>query len=260
MSDAKTRMGATKDWISEHRRPLMSALAILAVIMLIIGLSLSWFVNNKALSTIGKVEGPATLKIKGPNQTAMEQMDLTFDADKDTTTEDASKKEIVTRKRAFCVESQGKGFELQIANTTNIQDLDIKIYRAMNVTDGTEQEKATADVVGRDGLNNYYAWKKGDEVTGFAFINKDDSAGIATSDKNATNYDSQTFGTDDNVQKNARTLYRYKTIGEDELDEPKSETSATKYIIECSWPKEANIKETDVVYIIARSGSSASNN
>ena len=251
MSDAKTRIDTLKDWAYEHRRPLMCILAVIAVIVLIIGLSLSWFVNNQALSTIGKVEGPATLKIKGPNQTAMEQMDLTFDADADTTSESGT----VTRKRAFCVESKGKGFELQIANTTNISELEIHVYRATDVTNGTEQEKANADVVGRDGLNNYYAWRKGDEVKEFTFINKAASDDVAAG-KDAGNFDSQTFDENDSVQKNARTLYRYKKIDESDLDEPKSETSATKYIIECSWPKADNIKETDAVYLIARSGSS----
>ena len=248
MSNVSTRIDTLKDWTYEHRRLLMSILAVVAVIVLIIGLSLSWFVNNQALSTIGKVEGPATLKIKGPNQTAMEQMDLTFDADTDTTSEDGT----VTRKRAFCVESQGKGFELQIANTTNISELQIHVYRATDVTSTPDD----ADVVGRDGLNNYYAWKKGNEVTGFEFINKDDSTGIATSTSAAGNFDPQTFDGYGSVQKNARTLYRYKKIDENDLDEPKSETSATKYIIECSWPKADNIKETDVLYIIARSGGS----
>lgn len=255
MSDAKTRMDNLKDWTYEHRRPLMCGFAVLAVIVLIIGLCLSWFVNNKALSTVGKVQGPATLKIKGPNQTAMEQMDLTYDADADTTSQDGT----VTRKRAFCVESQGRGFELQIANTTNISGLEIRVYRATDVTKGTEQQKANADVVGRDGLNNYYAWKKKDngEVEGFTCINKAADGDIAAG-KDASNFDSQTFGDYSSVQKNARTLYRYKQIGESELDEPKSETSATRYIIECSWPKATNIKETDVVYIIARSPSSNS--
>ncbi len=249
MSNVNTRIDTLKDWTYDHRRLLMSILAVIAVIVLIAGLSLSWFVNNQALSTIGKVEGPARLKIKGPNQTAMEQMDLTSDADADTTSEDGT----VTRKRAFCVESQGQGFELQIANTTNISGLQIHVYRATDVTSTPEG----ADVVGRDGLNDYYAWKKkGDEVTGFKAINEDGSTGIATSDSTAGNFDSQTFSENESVQKNARTLYRYKKIGENDLDEPKSETSATKYIIECSWPKADNIKETDVLYIIARSGGS----
>lgn len=255
MSDAKTRMDNLKEWAYEHRRPLMCGFAVLAVIVLIIGLCLSWFVNNKALSTVGKVQGPATLKIKGPNQTAMEQLDLTYDADADTTSQDGT----VTRRRAFCVESQGKGFELQIANTTNISGLEIRVYRATDVTKGTEQERASADVVGRNGLNEYYAWKKNGEVTRFNFINKEDkdaSENIAAG-KDADNFDSQTFGEYSKVQKNARTLYRYKEIGVGDLDET-SETGATKYIIECSWPKATNIKETDVVYIIARSSSSNS--
>lgn len=248
MSDVNTRIDTLTIWAYEHRRPLMSAFAALAVIVLIVGLCFTWFVNNEALSTIGKVEGPATLKIKGPNQTATEQMDLTYDADLDATSKDDEGNEVVTRRRAFCVESQGKAFELQIANTTNIEGLEIKVYRATDVTSSPQN----ADVAGRDGLNEYYAWQKGSEVTGFTFINKDDSTGIAAG-KGANNFDSQTFGDYDSVQKNARPLYRWKKIDESELDEPRSETSATKYIIECSWPKAINIKETDVVYIIARS-------
>lgn len=245
MIDTKARFDTLKDWTYEHRRPLMCAFAALAVIVLLIGLSLTWFVENRALSTIGKVEGPIMLKIKGPNQTAMEQMDLTYDADKDTISDDGT----VTRRRAFCVESQGKGFELQIANTTNITGLTINVYRA---TDVTSTPAESPDVVGRDGLTHYYAWKKKDgSIIGFQTINEDGSTGIATSDKSDQNYDASTFGDYDNVQKNARPLYRWKRIDESELDD-KSETGATKYIIECTWPKTASTKETDVIYIIAR--------
>lgn len=245
MIDTKARFDTLKDWTYEHRRPLMCAFAALAVIVLLIGLSLTWFVENRALSTIGKVEGPIMLKIKGPNQTAMEQMDLTYDANKDTISDDGT----VTRRRAFCVESQGKGFELQIANTTNITGLTINVYRA---TDVTSTPAESPDVVGRDGLIHYYAWKKnGGPISGFQTINEDGSTGIATSDKSDQNYDASTFGDYDNVQKNARPLYRWKRIDESELDD-KSETGATKYIIECTWPKAASTKETDVIYIIAR--------
>lgn len=245
MIDAQARFDALKDWTHEHRRPLMCAFAVLAVIVLLIGLSLTWFVENRALSTIGKVEGPIMLKIKGPNQTAMEQMDLTYDADKDTVSDDGT----VTRRRAFCVESQGKGFELQIANTTNITGLTINVYRATDVTTTPEE---CPDVVGRDGLTQYYAWKKKDgPISGFQTINEEDDTGIATSDKSSQNYDASTFGDYSNVQRNARPLYRWKRIDEGDLDD-RSATGATKYIIECTWPKASNTKETDVIYIIAR--------
>lgn len=254
MSDAKTRLDSAKEWAYDHRRPLMGIFAAIAVIILLIGLSLTWFVNNKAMSTIGKVEGPATLKIKGPGQAPAERLDLTYDADKDTTEKDASGNEVVTRKRAFCVESQGKGFDLEIANTTNITGLSIKIYRA---TDVTKSSPDTADVVGWNSLLAPYAWKKGDEVKGFASINEDGTTGVATSDTKADNFDRNTFGDYASVQKNARTLYRWREIRQSELDPvPEGgtpENSATKYIIECSWPKAKNMKESDVVYIIARS-------
>lgn len=244
MIDTKARFDTLKTWTYEHRRPLMCAFAALAVIVLLIGLSLTWFVQNKALSTIGKVEGPIMLKIKGPNQTAMEQMDLTYDADKDTISDDGT----IARRRAFCVESQGKDFELQIANTTNITGLTINVYRA---TDVTSTPGESPDVVGRDGLTQYYAWKKSDGPIEFQTINEEGTTGIATSEKSADNYDASTFGEYGNVQKNARPLYRWKRIDKSELDDT-SATGATKYIIECTWPKAANTKETDVIYIIAR--------
>ena len=245
MIDTKARFDSLKEWTYEHRRTLMCAFAALAVIVLLIGLSLTWFVENRALSTIGKVEGPIMLKIKGPNQTAMEQMDLTYDADKDTVSGDGT----VTRRRAFCVESQGKGFELQIANTTNITGLTINVFRA---TDVTSTPGESPDVVGRDGLTQYYAWKKsGDPIDGFQTINEEGATGIATSEKNDGNYDASTFGDYSNVQKNARPLYRWKRIDEGDLDD-RSATGATKYIIECTCPKASNTKETDVIYIIAR--------
>lgn len=71
------------------------------------------------------------------------------------------------------------------------------------------------------------------------------------------------------VQQNARPLYRYHKFAKNELDgyneETKKANDATNFIIECTWnpgivtegdTKVSNIKETDMVYLIARSASS----
>ena len=68
-----------------------------------------------------------------------------------------------------------------------------------------------------------------------------------------------------NVQKNARPLYRYHKFDKSELDGYNKATDtandATNFIIECTWnpgvvtegnTKVSNIKETDMVYLIAR--------
>lgn len=227
MRGNEARMTSTKDWIYEHRGPILAALAVVAVVLIIAALTLSWFLTNNSLSTVAKVDSPAELKITVPGESAATQLDLTNDADYDKVSEDGN----VYRRRAFSVDSGGKAFELQVANTTNIKDLSVKIYRA-TVNDPSDP----GDVTG-----NGYSWSKGAEVTGFTDIDPDAAK-------------SQTFKNYSNVQTNAIPKYRWKRFGVDELDKNGNEAaSATNFIIECSWPQEGNYKETDVAYLIAKS-------
>lgn len=227
MSGSETRMTSAKDWIYEHRGPILAALAVIAVVLIIAALTFSWFLTNNSLSTVAKVDSPAELKITVPGESAATQLDLTNDADYDKVAEDGR----VYRSRAFSVDSAGKAFELQVANTTNIKDLSVKIYRAT-----VNDPSASGDVTG-----NGYSWSKGAEVTGFTPIDAD----IAKS---------QTFGNYGNIQANALPKYRWKRFEVAELDKNGSEAaSATNFIIECSWPQEGNYKETDVAYLIAKS-------
>lgn len=216
MSGNEARMTSAKDWIYEHRGPVLAALAVIAVVLIIAALTLSWFLTNNSLSTVAKVDSPAELKITVPGESAATQLDLTNDADCDRV--DDGK---VYRSRAFSVDSGGKEFELQVANTTNIKDLSVKIYRAT-----VNDPSAAGDVKG-DG----YSWSKGAEVTDFTPI--DDGKGK-----------SETFGDYKNVQTNAVPKYRWKQF---------EAASVTNFIIECSWPQADNYKETDVVYLIAKS-------
>lgn len=217
MSGNEARMTSAKDWIYEHRGPILAALAVVAVVLIIAALTLSWFLTNNSLSTVAKVDSPAELKITVPGESAATQLDLTNDADYDKPAADGR----VYRRRAFSVDSGGKAFELQVANTTNIKDLSVKIYRAT-----VNKSSADGDVKG-DG----YSWSKGAEVTDFTPI--DDSKGK-----------SETFGDYKNVQTNAVPKYRWKQF---------EAASVTNFIIECSWPQADNYKETDVVYLIAKS-------
>lgn len=217
MSGNEVRMTSAKDWIYEHRGPILAALAVIAVVLIIAALTLSWFLTNNSLSTVAKVDSPAELKITVPGESAATQLDLTNDADYDKPAADGR----VYRRRAFSVDSGGKEFELQVANTTNIKNLSVKIYRAT-----VNKPSADGDVKG-DG----YSWSKGAEVTDFTPI--DDSKGK-----------SETFGDYKNVQTNAVPKYRWKQF---------EAASVTNFIIECSWPQADNYKETDVVYLIAKS-------
>lgn len=228
MSGNEARMTSAKDWIYEHRGPILAALAVIAVVLIIAALTLSWFLTNNSLSTVAKVDSPAELKITVPGESAATQLDLTNDADYDKPAADGR----VYRSRAFSVDSGGNAFELQVANTTNIKDLSVKIYRATV----NSSPNAAGDVKG-DG----YSWNKGAEVTDFKEIKSDAAK-------------SQTFGKYNSIQSNAIPNYRWKKFEVSDLDQNGNKAaSTTNFIIECSWPKDTNYKETDVAYLIAKS-------
>lgn len=237
-----------KEWALNNRRGIMAALAAIAVILVIIGLCFSWFVYNKSLSTVGMLQKPSEIRLKGPNATEMAQIDLSYtDADKKT----VDGKEIVTIKRAFCVstENQNTKYYLELARTTNISGLNIELYSADDVTrlDGA----ANAEVTGYDGLNHYYAWNS----TGSNLMEKGDYINQLKDSMLADpSQDEKTFGQnfDENkLQRNASPVYwRAKNAfdsGENSLD---------NYIIKLSW--EENQKETDVIYLIAQSAGASS--
>lgn len=227
MSSNEAQVMSAKDWIYEHRGPILAALAVIAVVLVVAALTFSWFLTNNSLSTVAKVDSPAELKITVPGESAATQLDLTNDADYDKVAEDGR----VYRSRAFSVDSGGNAFELQVANTTNIKDLSVKMYR-VEVNDPS----TSGDVTG-----NGYSWSKGDEVTGFTPIDADAAK-------------TQTFGTYSNIQANALPNYRWIRFEVADLDKNGSEAaSATNFIIECSWPQDDNYKETDVAYLIAKS-------
>lgn len=260
MSTMQTRLGDARNWIENHRAQALAVLVLLAAIVLIIGLSLSWFVGSKSLSTVGKIQTPAQLKIMGPNQTSIEPIEISYDESRGDEKKDDG---TVTVRRAFCVQSNnddpaagGQAFELQVANTTNITGLTINVYR-VTVNDPSN---TSGTVVGLDGLNQPYSWSKKGAPIEFHFISSADGTSALAKEFEAND---PTYGSYVNVQKNARPLYRYHKFAGSGLDgwNGKTANAATNFIIECTWnpgvvtvngKTVSNVKETDMVYLIAR--------
>ena len=260
MSTMQTRLGDARNWIENHRAQALAVLILLAAIVLIIGLSLSWFVGSKSLSTVGKIQTPAQLKIMGPNQTSIEPIEISYDESRGDVKNDNG---TVTIRRAFCVRSDngdpaagGQAFELQVANTTNITGLTINVYH-VTVNDPSN---TSGTVVGLDGLNQPYSWSTTGDPISFTFINSADATNSLA--KKLSDSD-PTYGTYKSVQENARPLYRYHKFAKSGLDgwNGKTANAATNFIIECTWnpgvvtvngKTVSNVKETDMVYLIAR--------
>lgn len=260
MSTMQTRLGDARNWIENHRAQALAVLILLAAIVLIISLSLSWFVGSKSLSTVGKIQTPAQLKIMGPNQTSIEPIEISYDESRGDV---KNSNGTVTVRRAFCVQSDngdpaagGQAFELQVANTTNITGLTINVYR-VTVNDPSN---TSGTVVGLDGLNQPYSWSKKGAPIEFHFINSADGTIALAKELEAND---PTYGSYAKVQKNARPLYRYQKFAGSGLDGWNGNTAnaATNFIIECTWnpgvvtvngKTVSNVKETDMVYLIVR--------
>lgn len=217
-----TSDGQKNDAWTHRRRRLAAALAVLCVAVLYVGITYTWFVGNQSASTVAKIAKPSNLQILGPNSSAIEQLDLSYDA----SNVDGEK---VTVRRGFCVESGGEAFELQVANTTNISGLSVKVYR-VNVNGSNK------DLV----VDSSTTWSKGDEVT---FTDISDETG------------SQTFDNYTNVQANAIPQYRYQDFFEDDFKEGET---FINFIIEVTWTE--SVKETDMVYLIAKNTSTTTGN
>lgn len=243
-------MDSIRDWASEHRRQLMVIFVVLAVVVLLIGLGLSWFVHNKSLSTVGMLQTPSDIKLMGPNAIEMAQIDLSYDPETDVKSENGKK--VVHLTRPFCVKTDQKdtSYNLLLARTTNISGLEIHLYKATDVTNGSTED-ATADVKGATGVNSHYAWNKSgnDLIPDGRYINKLPKSMLADPD-----HDSQTFEKalgEDKLQRNASPVY-WKANGPF-----KSGTNGIdNYIIELSWPEDQS--ETDIIYLIANSGGATS--
>lgn len=240
------RVERIETWVSGHRRESLAIMGLLAVLLVVLGLTLGWFVDANRGSTVGKIKEPAELKVLGPNATATEQIDLSYNPKYGDTKTDNT----VTLKRPFCVQTGGDGFELQLANTTNIKGLTIELYKAEDAGLG-----GTVDVSGTAGGKSY-SWKATGEnlLTSFEYINKADD-GLAT--ELVAGASDPTFKDYQNVQRNARPLYRYKKFGKSELNARTLGNSTgndtLNFIIKLSWDESA--KETDVIYLIARNTS-----
>lgn len=243
-------MDSMRDWASEHRRQLMAIFVVLAVVVLLIGLGLSWFVHNKSLSTVGMLQTPSDIKLMGPNATEMTQIDLSYDPETDVKSENGKK--VVHLTRPFCVKTdkEGTSYNLLLARTTNISGLEICLYKATDVSSGSTAD-ATADVKGVTGINSHYAWNKdGDDlIPDGRYINKLSESMLAD-----TEHDSQTFEKAlgvDKLQRNASPVY-WKANG----PFASGANGVDNYIIELSWPEDQS--ETDIIYLIANSGGASS--
>ena len=223
---------------------LISALIVILTIS-IVGISFAWLLYWHRLNTISVLQIPSKISISGANRSEMQKISLEMTSDD---TQDGNR---VTIRRVFCIESTDD-FLLEVAHTTNIPNMEIKIFPVSNAN--SDPEKTSGSVQGVDneaGRVFYYDPNEGERVD-VDYINKTDK--IANN-----NLHDKTYAEGDVVQQNAEPLYwlSYKAEEYNKKDYSRNGKAADGqtdicyryYVLQLSWDIEQS--ETDIVYLLA---------
>lgn len=215
-------------------------LSVLIITMLVTVPVLAWFYYNRSMQSVAMIKLPDDLTIGEGEMNSSLEIDLSqIDVSNGTS------KDIV-----FCVYSKfGHAYNLQLAHTTNI-GFKYTIYMAEQSEGGTYSDNAG---------KKYQQKTEGTsaELPG-RYLNKDENKGTATSAyHNKTYTNGTTVYQSEKVQKNAEPLY-WKTTKSINFPETKENGYYINYyILNISWDglNLTNNKETDMVYLMAETGS-----
>lgn len=246
----------------KKRIKLQVLTSVLMVMLLLgmIGISFAWLTFWNRLNTISVLQIPSKISISGANRSEMQRISL------EMTSDDTQEDGTVTIRRVFCIESTDD-FLLEVAHTTNIDNMNIKIFPVSNAN--SEIDKTSGSVQGVDAQAGrvFYYDPDEEEIAG-NYLNKtvvvenEKEKQIAIQDGNQNSLHGQTYSpmVDNNkVQRNAEPLYWLTTSVEDidKKDYSRSGKAADGqtdiyyryYVLQLSW--DVRQSETDIVYLLA---------
>ena len=241
-------------------RGLYALLCLAVSAVLLSGITFAWYYREHSLRSVSLVQVPVKITISGANRSEMNRISLNL------TEDDMINEGRVTIRRVFCIESTSD-YYLEIAHTTNIPKMDIKMYSAR---EGNGSGEGNVDVKGSsgDGNNYYYYYNTGSEQISGDYINKDSSytgsGKLALQENESGSLHGRVYSSTDSgrVQINAEPLY-WKTTDLIDFDngtyskagestDLSGETVAIYYryfVLELTWDNSAS--ETDMVYLMA---------
>lgn len=220
-----------------ERKALMRlTIVALVVLLLVLGLSRAWFVNQNNITTLMQVTEPSPIAIRGPHGEALSALDMSY-------TDDDKHGDTVTIRRVVSVSSNEEKHKLEIVHTTNLKGLAFKVYAAQENAAGSNSVNA----------GNYtYTYNADNPIAG-KYINEGSSTAdykYANDSKHAFNFDQ--YG---NVQAHAEPIYWLANGSQDGiLRDTDNDSVASKYlnyyVIEISWTE--TTKETDIFYLLVK--------
>lgn len=222
----------------------IGVMTTVAALVLIIGLTYAWFVQQSDMATLVTIEAPSAIAIGGPNGETLASVDLSYTDDNVTVDENGNRK--ITIQRVISVMSgddQNQGYaeqKLEIVHTTNLKGLTFQLYETNSGNATVDENGSTFRYNSSSPIEGKYINQGSGTETEYRYA--DDS-------KHSTNYQ-----TEDKVQIHAEPLYW--------ISEPLTATKKagsnneylTNYVIQVSWVEEENTtaKETDIFYILAQ--------
>lgn len=222
---------------------------VIALLLALIGISMGWFTYMNRLNTISVVQIPSRITISGANRSEMQKISL------EMTSDDTEQDGKVTIRRVFCIESTDP-YLLEVAHTTNIPNMEIKIFPVSNTN--SDPEKTSGAVKGSDEGKTFYYDPDGTEIAG-TYLNKNDTIAIQENNPNSLHDQTYSPGDTGKVQQNAEPLYWLSNAAEDfdKTDysrEGKAGDGVTViqyryYVLQLSW--DIDEAETDMVYLLA---------
>lgn len=231
------------------KKKRLITLLVFMIILEIVGISFAWLSYWHRLNTISVVQIPSRITISGANRSEMQKISL------EMTSDDTQEGNKVTIRRVFCIESTDD-YLLEVAHTTNIPNMEIKIFPVSTAnsnieSDGSSSESTQGVVKGAD-EGKVFCYKPDGTAIAGGYLNKEGNI----ANKNLHN---QVYSDGDKVQQNAEPLYWISSEAEkyDKNDYSGSGTSADGkteiyyryYVLELSW--EIDQAETDMVYLLA---------
>lgn len=228
---------------NKFNKKILIIIIAVALSLVMAGFTYAWMSQRAAMTTLITIQPPDTIAIipTTKNVEELKLLDLDFNEETDTKDEDGK----IHIFRPVCIRSTEQMHRLEVVHTTNLNDLDFKIY------------PASREIKGENGYELSYVT---DTILNGKYRNKKDSDKLAK-EETLENYKQ----TSDVADKHAYPLYwvgvtctnenksgdGYQTVisyTEDGADQ--STYYNTYYILEISW-KETS-KETDLFYIMAQ--------
>ena len=223
----------TNDLTKDKKKLIYMIISAVAIIALIAGLIYAWFYNQSDMNTLLAIKSPSAISILGPNGNEMSSLDLNY-------TEDDKNGDTVTVRRVFCVQTAEDYHRLEIAHTTNMKDLQFKLYAV--TADGTETV-----------TDGGYTYHYNNMPIAGAYINATDANGYKYADKT---YHSNNYNDTDQTQDHAEPVYwladgkmTTDKFAENQVVIGDKTYYRTYYVCEVSWTEDK--KETDIFYILA---------